>query len=90
LKIAQVRVRIFTTSQWPYAREAKEYLSQKNINYKEIDINQDRSGREELIRLTGRPGVPTIDVEGEVIEGWGPGAGDMVQQKILEHAKAKR
>jgi hypothetical protein len=43
-----------------------------------------------LIRLTGRPGVPTIDVEGEVIEGWGPGAGDMVQQKILEHAKAKR
>ncbi len=42
------------------------------------------------MQLTGRAGVPTIDVDGEIIEGWGPGAGNRLQEKILEHAKVKR
>jgi hypothetical protein len=35
-----------------------------------------------LRRLTGRTSVPTIDIDGEIIVGWGPEAGKRILDRI--------
>jgi len=42
------------------------------------------------MQLTGREGVPVIDIGGEIIEGWGPGSEKKIEQKITQYKKARR
>jgi glutaredoxin 3 len=48
----------------------KEFLSQKGISFKEIEVSQDRNGRDEMIRISGQRGVPVIVINNKVIIGF--------------------
>lgn len=39
---------------------AKEWLNEKRIKYKEIDVAKDTKAGEELVRESGQMGVPVI------------------------------
>ncbi|GAA0181031.1 hypothetical protein SH2C18_36200 [Clostridium sediminicola] len=47
----------------------KEYLSQKNIEFDEVDVGSDASGRKELMK-NRIMGVPVVKVNGEYIVGF--------------------
>lgn len=49
---------------------AKEYLSQKGVRYREIDVSRDPMAAEELRRRTGQLGVPVITVDDQVVVGF--------------------
>jgi len=49
---------------------AKEYLTEKNIAYTDIDVSQDAEKRQEMISLSGQMGVPVIKIENDVIVGF--------------------
>jgi len=63
------KVVIFTGNTWPYCHTAKEYLSQKGINFEERNINEDPNARKELIQRKIM-GVPAIFVDDEIIVGF--------------------
>jgi len=42
------------------------------------------------MQLTGSEGVPVIDIGGEIIQGWGPGAEKQIEQKISQYKKSRR
>jgi len=63
-------VTIYVRNTCPYCRQVKEFLSQKGISYKEIEVSQDRDRRDEMIRISGQRGVPVIVINNKVIVGF--------------------
>jgi glutaredoxin 3 len=63
-------VTIYTTPTCPWCHKAKAWFRDKRIRYREVDVTSDRSGLEEMIRVSGQTGVPVIVVGDEVIVGF--------------------
>lgn len=62
-------VTIYTSNTWPHCTTAKQYLSEKGVDYNEKNIQTDPSARKELIKK-GYMGVPVIIVDDEEIVGF--------------------
>ena len=63
-------VTIYTTPTCPWCHKAKAWLRDKKIRYREVDVTSDRSGLDEMVRISGQTGVPVIVVGAEVIVGF--------------------
>lgn len=48
----------------------KEFLSQKGIQYSELDVSADREAAKEMIQKTGQRGVPVVTVDDQVVIGF--------------------
>lgn len=63
-------VTIYTTMICPYCARAKSLLTQKGVQFKEIDVGMDPDKREEMMtRAHGRHTVPQIFINGAHIGG---------------------
>jgi glutaredoxin 3 len=57
------KIEIYTTRYCPYCTSAKALLTRKNVQFSEIDVSGDPSGRAAMIeRANGRMTVPQIFV----------------------------
>lgn len=63
------KVVVFTSNTWPHCFTAKDYLSEKGINYEEKNVSSDMNARKELMSM-GYMGVPIIMVDDTVVEGF--------------------
>ena len=68
--VRPAEITIYTTPTCPWCHKAKAWFRDKKIRYKEIDVTSDRSGAEEMVRISGQTGVPVIIVGSEVIVGF--------------------
>ncbi len=66
----QKEIIIYTTPTCPYCKQVKDYLSEKDIKYKEVDVSVDSDKAQEMIDKSGQMGVPVLDIEGEIIVGF--------------------
>ena len=48
----------------------KEFLSQKGVSYKEIDVSFDQNAARELVNKTGQMGVPVTVIDGQTVVGF--------------------
>lgn len=69
-RIRPAEVTIYTTPTCPWCHKAKAWFRDKKIRYKEVDVTTDKSGLEEMVRISGQTGVPVIVAGGEVIVGF--------------------
>ena len=69
-RVRPAEVTIYTTPTCPWCHKAKAWLRDKKIRYREVDVTSDRSGLDEMVKLSGQTGVPVIVVGGEVIVGF--------------------
>ncbi|MBT3721514.1 glutaredoxin family protein [archaeon] len=64
------KVRVFSTKTCPYCVMLKDFLTQKKINFEDIDVGQDYNAAMEMIQISGQRGVPVADINGQVIVGF--------------------
>ena len=60
---------LYTTSNCPYCRAAKDLLGQKGIAYREIDVSEG-DDFDALVKKTGWKTVPQIFIDGTLIGGF--------------------
>ena len=48
----------------------KEFLSQKGVQFTEVDVSRDAAAAQELARRTGRLAVPVTDIDGNLVVGF--------------------
>jgi glutaredoxin-like YruB-family protein len=53
-------LKVYTTPNCPWCREAKTFLEAKGLAFEEVDVTKDRRRIEELQELSGQLGVPVI------------------------------
>ncbi|MCD6344463.1 MAG: glutaredoxin family protein [Anaerolineae bacterium] len=64
------RVIVFSTPTCPHCRSAKRYLQQHNIRFKDVDVSRDARAARDMVRRSGRQGVPQIEINGRIVVGF--------------------
>jgi glutaredoxin 3 len=58
--VTQAPVTVYTSDWCPYCRRAKDLLTQKNVVFSEINVDDEPGFREEMIARSSRRTVPQI------------------------------
>jgi len=64
------KVAVYSTPTCPFCIRAKQFLSENNVVFTDIDVSKDEGKVEEMIEKSGQMGVPVIDVDGQIIVGF--------------------
>lgn len=73
-----MNITVYSSPSCVWCTRAKEYLRARNINFREVNIAQDRSGAIEMMRKSGQMGVPVLDINGNIIIGFDKDQIDML------------
>ena len=67
-------VTIYSTPTCGYCTLAKDFLQEKGVEYKEVDVSVDQQKAQEMVEKTGQMGVPVIiinkDGQEEILVGF--------------------
>lgn len=64
------KVIVYSTPTCPYCNIAKTYLKERGIEFKDHDVSKNREKAIEMMKKTGRRGVPVLDINGVVLVGF--------------------
>ncbi len=64
------KVLIYSTPTCYFCKMAKQFLTEKNIPFQEINVAGDQEKAREMIEKSGQMGVPVIDIDGKIIVGF--------------------
>jgi glutaredoxin len=68
--MADAEVILFSTPTCPVCRKVEEFLTQRGVKYRSLDVSADRDALVLLLRVAGGPTVPTIVAYGEAMVGF--------------------
>lgn len=63
-------IKIYSTTTCPWCKKAKAYLTEKGIEYENIDVSSDEKAQKEMIDKSGQMGVPVLDIGGQIVVGF--------------------
>ena len=63
-------VTIYSTPTCHFCHMAKDFFTEKGIEYTDYNVASDAAKRQEMINLTGQLGVPVIVIDGSVSVGF--------------------
>ncbi len=66
----QPSVTVYSTPSCSWCNTLKSHLRKHKIRFSDIDVSQDQSMAEELVRKSGQQGVPQTEIDGEIIVGF--------------------
>jgi len=64
------KVIVYSTPSCPFCHSLKEYLKEKNISFKEIDVSENEEKLQEMIKKSGQMGVPVLEIDNNIIVGF--------------------
>jgi glutaredoxin 3 len=65
-------ITVYTTNRCPYCVMLKNFLSEQNIAFKEVNVETNPELMQQLVRKTGQMGVPQTEVNGQWVLGFDP------------------
>ncbi len=65
-------VTVYTTTRCPYCVMMKNFLTDKNIPFTEVNVEKDPLAMQKVVQKTGQVGVPQTEVNGKWILGFDP------------------
>ena len=77
-------IKVFSTPTCPWCTKLKEYLDEKKIKYKSIDVSQDQEAASEMVKKSGQMGVPQTEINGKIIVGFDKEAIDKELAELKE------
>jgi glutaredoxin 3 len=61
---------VYTTPTCGYCHQVKDYLAQRDVPYREVDVAADPQAAAEMVNLSGQRGVPVVLIDGQVVVGF--------------------
>ena len=65
-----MKVKVYSTTMCPWCNVAKNFLRKHNVEFEDINVQEDQKAAREMIRKSGQMGVPVIDINGTIIVGF--------------------
>ena len=63
-------IKVYTTPACPWCNKVKDYLKEKGVQFREIDVASDMNEAVQLVERTGRRTVPVIEIGDQIIVGF--------------------
>ncbi len=64
------KVKVYTTPTCVYCVTLKKFLEEKEVEFEEVDVSQDKEAADYMVDKTGQMGVPVTEIDGEMIIGF--------------------
>lgn len=64
------KIKIFTTPACPYCVTLKNFFTEKDVQFEEIDVSSNEEAAKEMIEKSGQMGVPVVEIDGQIIVGF--------------------
>lgn len=64
------KIIVYSTKTCPWCKKVKEFLTERNVKFREIDVGADSDAAEEMVEKSGQMGVPVTDINGTIIVGY--------------------
>ena len=64
------KIIVYTLPYCGHCKALKAFLSRKNIEFEDINVDENNNAAEEIIGKTGQSGFPVVDIGGELIIGF--------------------
>jgi len=65
-----MNVKVYSTPTCPWCHRTKEFLKEKKIDFKDINVAEDQAAAKEMVDKSGQMGVPVVDIDGTIIIGF--------------------
>ncbi len=65
---------VYTTKSCPWCKKTKDWLDEKEVDYKEVDVTDDEEAQIEMVEKSGQMAVPVVDIDGQIIVGFNESA----------------
>lgn len=72
--VIHMTVKVYSTPTCPYCKLTKEFLTEQKVSFTDINVADNPTAANEMVKLSGQMGVPVIDVDSKIIVGWNKGA----------------
>jgi len=79
-----MNIKIYSTTTCPHCVHAKDYLKEKNIEFEDINVGENKEAAKEMVEKSGQMGVPVLDINGTIIVGFDKEAIDKALEKREE------
>lgn len=66
----KLTIKIYSSVDCPYCYVVKDYLTQKGIDFEEIDLFEQPEKRKEMEEISQQKNIPVLVINGEVVVGW--------------------
>lgn len=63
-------IKLYTTNTCPWCVKVKNYLRSEDIEFQELNVQDDMKAREEMIKKSNQMGVPVLDINDSIIIGF--------------------
>lgn len=77
-----MNITVYSTKTCHFCVKLKEFLKKHKIEFKNIDVSEDKDAAQEMIEKSGQMGVPVIEIDKEIIIGFN-------EEKIKKKLKIK-
>jgi mycoredoxin len=74
---------VYSASWCRDCREAKRFLTQHNIEYKEIDIEDTPGAADEVVANVGKRAIPQFVIDGKWVQPYKPGRGFLHEEMAV-------
>jgi len=75
-----MEVTVYSAAWCPDCREAKRFLRDNHIPFKDIDIETTPGAADEVIKRTGLRAIPQFVIDGEWVQPYKPGKGFLYEE----------
>lgn len=65
-----MKINVYSTPTCPYCVQLKEFLTEHNIEFNDIDVSTDQAAAAKMVEKTGQMGVPVTEIGDEFIVGF--------------------
>lgn len=66
-------VKVYSTPTCPYCKKVKQFLSENNVQFEDIDVSTNQVAAQEMVNRSGQMGVPVLDINGQIVVGFDKG-----------------
>jgi glutaredoxin 3 len=63
-------VTVYSTQTCPWCHKTKDFLKEKGVSFKDIDVGSDQEAANVMVEKSGQMGVPVTDIDGKIIIGF--------------------
>ncbi len=88
--LGQVSIKVYSTSWCPNCKKARAWLAANKIQYTEYDVDHDPDAKRRQLQLNPSGSVPTIEVDGAVLVGFGEQSMGAAIQRAVDRRLATR
>lgn len=65
-----MKIVVYSTNSCPHCVYLKDWLKEKNIEFEEINVGEDKEAAKEMVEKTGQMGVPVTEIDGQFVIGF--------------------